>query len=117
MKRPPRVRRRSVALAAKGVTSVLVDSMWSTVVNGKQDWFSKVRTTDTDYQHSIDQVVDLRRALDLLTAQSGVDPADVAAYRARMAPLDPLPYLARSKAPRQHVFGGLRRRTGRYSPS
>lgn len=135
----------AIALAGKGVTSVLLDAMWSTVVNGKLDWFSKVRTTDTDYQHSIEQVVDLRRSLDLLIAQPGVDPkriayvghdfgamygavlagvdarpsyyvlmagnpsfadwyllgkkpTDVAAYRARMAPLDPLPYLTNSKA-------------------
>lgn len=135
----------AVALAEKGVTSVLLDAMWSTVVNGKRDWFSKGRSTDTDYQKSIEQVVDLRRSLDLLTAQPGVDqnriayvahdfgamygavlagvdprpryyvlmagnpsfadwyllgkkPADVAAYRAQMEPLDPLPYLTRSKA-------------------
>lgn len=133
------------ALAAKGATCVLLDAMWSTVVNGKRDWFSTVRSTDTDYQHSIDQVVDLRRSLDLLIAQPGVDPnriayvahdfgamygavlagvdprpryyvlmagttsfadwyllgkkpADVDAYRAQMAPLDPLAYLTRSPA-------------------
>jgi predicted esterase len=133
------------ALAAKGATCVLLDAMWSTVVNGKRDWFSTVRSTDTDYQNSIEQVVDLRRALDLLVAQPGVDPhrvayvahdfgamygavlagvdprpqyfvlmagttsfadwyllgkkpADVAGYRAHMAALDPLPYLARSAA-------------------
>lgn len=135
----------AVTLAETGVTSVLLDAMWSTVVNGKRDWFSTVRTTGTDYQHSIDQVVDLRRSLDLLIAQPGVDahriayvahdfgamygallagidkrpryyvlmagnpsfadwyllgkkPADVAAYRAQMEPLDPLPYLSHSTA-------------------
>jgi dienelactone hydrolase len=133
------------ALAAKGATCVLLDAMWSTVVNGKRDWFSTVRSTGSDYRHSIEQVVDLRRSLDLLIAQPGVDPeriayvahdfgamygavlagvdprpryyvlmagttsfadwyllgkkpADVAAYRAQMAPLDPLPYLTRSPA-------------------
>jgi dienelactone hydrolase len=133
------------ALAAKGATCVLLDAMWSTVVNGRRDWFSAVRSPDTDYKHSIDQVVDLRRSLDLLLAQPGVDPgriayvahdfgamygavlagvdsrpryyvlmagttsfadwyllgkkpADVDAYRAQMAPLDPLAYLMRSTA-------------------
>ncbi|HKE35978.1 MAG TPA: hypothetical protein VKB39_01010, partial [Candidatus Baltobacteraceae bacterium] len=133
------------ALAAKGATCVLLDAMWSTVVNGSHDWFSQGRSTDTDYARSIDQVVDLRRSLDLLTAQPGVDarriayvahdfgamygavlagvdprpqyyvlmagttsfadwyllgkkPADVAAYRAQMEPLGPLPYLANATA-------------------
>jgi hypothetical protein len=119
--------------------------MWSTVASGGKDWFDDLRSTDTDYAASIAQVIDLRRALDLLIAQPGVDPrriayvahdfgamygavlagvdprpryyvlmagttsfadwyllgkkpSDVDAYRAQMAPLDPLAYLARSKA-------------------
>lgn len=130
----------ATALAKHGVISLLVDAMWS-----QPHWFMQVRTTATDYQASIAQVVDLRRALDLLIAQPGVDtnriayvghdfgsmygavlsgvdtrprwyvlmagtpsfsewfllgkkPADVNAYVAQMAPLDPGPYLARSKA-------------------
>jgi dienelactone hydrolase len=133
------------ALAARGATCVLLDAMWSTLANPGRDWFSAGRSTATDYAKSIEQVVDLRRALDLLTAQPGVDPsriayvahdfgamygavlagvdsrpryfllmagttsfadwyllgkkpADVAAYRAQMAPIDPLQYLARSTA-------------------
>jgi dienelactone hydrolase len=132
-------------LAARGATCLLIDAMWSTVVNGKRDWFETVRSTDTDYRHSIDQVVDLRRSLDLLVAQPGVDahriayvahdfgamygavlagvdprpryyvlmagttsfadwyllgkkPPNVAAYRAQMAPLDPLAFLSRATA-------------------
>lgn len=132
-------------LAERGATCVLLDAMWSTVGNGGKDWFSAVRSTQTDFKNSIDQVVDLRRALDLLIAQPHVDPAriayvahdfgsmygavlagvdprpkyfllmagttsfadwyllgkkpaDVEGYRAQMAPLDPLPYLARSTA-------------------
>lgn len=128
------------ALAGHGVTSLLVDAMWA-----QPHWFTRVRSTATDYQASIAQVVDLRRSLDVLLAQSGVDrnriayvghdfgsmygavlsgvdarprwyvlmagtttfsewfllgkkPADVNAYVAQMAPLDPGPYLARSKA-------------------
>jgi dienelactone hydrolase len=129
----------ATALAKRGATSLLVDAMWAA-----PNWFD-VRTTATDYQASIDQVVTLRRALDVLVAQSGVDskrlayvghdfgamygavlagvdsrprwyvlmagttsfadwyllgkrPPDVAAYRAQMAPLDPLPYLQQSRA-------------------
>lgn len=130
----------AMALAQHGVTSLLVDAMWS-----QPHWFMRVRTAATDYQASIAQVVDLRRALDVLIAQAGVDPnriayvghdfgsmygallsgvdarprwyvlmagnpsfsewfllgkkpADITAYVAQMAPLDPGPYLARSKA-------------------
>ena len=130
----------ATALAKHGVTSLLVDAMWS-----QPHWFTRVRTTGTDYQMSIEQVVDLRRSLDVLLAQPGVDPnriayvghdfgsmygavlsgvdarprwyvlmagtpsfaqwfllgkkpPDVNAYTAQMAPLDPGPYLARSKA-------------------
>lgn len=127
-------------LAEHGITSLLVDAMWS-----QPHWFMRVRSTDTDYRNSIAQVVNLRRALDVLQAQPGVDshrlayvghdfgamygavlsgvdprprwyvlmagttrfsewyllgkkPADVDAYVAQMAPLDPGAYLARSKA-------------------
>jgi len=135
----------ATALARKGATSVLLDAQWSEQQYGTREWFMQVRTTDTDYAKSIDQVIDLRRALDLLQAQPGVDPhriayvghdfgamygsllsgvdprprwyvlmagnpsfsqwfllgkqpADVAAYTAQMAPLEPLAYLARSHA-------------------
>jgi acetyl esterase/lipase len=127
-------------LAGRGIASVLVDAMWAA-----PDWFDKGRSPDTDFADSIHQVVDLRRAIDLLQAQSDVDahkiayvghdfgamygallsgvdprprwyvlmagnpsfsqwfllgkqPADVAAYTAQMAPLDPPAYLARSHA-------------------
>jgi dienelactone hydrolase len=64
----------SVALASKGVASVLVDAMWSTAVN--PDWFGK-RVPEEDYGNSIKQVIALRRAMDLLIAQPGVDKARV----------------------------------------
>lgn len=130
----------ALALAKRGVTSLLVDAMWS-----KPHWFMQLRTTDTDYRDSIAQVVNLRRSLDLLLAQPGIDPtrvayvghdfgamygavlsgvdprpkwyvlmagnpvfsewfllgkkpADVNAYTARMAPLDPGGYMAQSHA-------------------
>ena len=130
----------ALALAKRGVTSLLVGAMWA-----KPHWFMRVRTTATDYRDSIAQVVNLRRALDVLQSQPGVDskriayvghdfgamygavlsgvdprprwyvlmagtpsfsewfllgkkPADIPAYQAQMAPLEPLQYLAQSKA-------------------
>jgi dienelactone hydrolase len=64
----------AVALASKGVVSVLVDAMWSSAVN--PDWFGK-RLPEEDYGNSIRQVIALRRALDLLLSQPGVDRARV----------------------------------------
>ncbi len=60
----------AVNLASKGVVSVLIDAMWSTAVN--PDWFGK-RVPEEDYGNSIRQVIALRRALDLLISQPGVD--------------------------------------------
>ena len=129
----------AAALAKRGVTSLLIDAMWS-----EKDWFDK-RTTTDDYQNSINQVIDFRRSIDALLQEpnvdssrlayvghdfgsmygavlSGVDPrpqwyvlmagtpsfsiwyllgakpADIPAYVAQMAPLDPGPFLARSSA-------------------
>ena len=57
----------AVVLASQGVVSVLVDAMWS-----KPGWYAQ-RTHETDYERSVEQVQRLRRALDLLVAQPGVD--------------------------------------------
>jgi dienelactone hydrolase len=62
----------ATALAARGVVSVLVDAMWS-----KPRWY-RDRVLEQDYATSIGQVVALRRSLDLLLAQQGVDRARVA---------------------------------------
>jgi len=62
----------TTALAARGVVSVLVDAMWST-----PRWY-RDRVLEEDYAASIGQVVALRRSLDLLLAQRGVDRARVA---------------------------------------
>jgi dienelactone hydrolase len=59
-------------LAARGVVSVLVDAMWAT-----PRWYRN-RVLEDDYKTSISQVVALRRALDLLSAQPGVDRSRVA---------------------------------------
>ena len=66
--------KEAVALASKGVLSVLVDTMWSTAVN--PDWFGK-RVPEQDYGNSIKQVIALRRAMDLLLAQPNVDKARI----------------------------------------
>ncbi|MBV8638178.1 MAG: hypothetical protein JO322_08835 [Candidatus Eremiobacteraeota bacterium] len=55
-------------LARRGVTSLLIDAMWS-----QKDWFEKGRSTQTDYERSIEQVVDLRRSLDALLTLPNVD--------------------------------------------
>lgn len=57
----------AVELAPKGAVSLLVDAMWS-----EPKWFGN-RVPEKDYENSIRQVIDLRRALDLLLAQANVD--------------------------------------------
>jgi dienelactone hydrolase len=57
----------AVALAPKGAVSLLVNAMWS-----QPDWYS-ARNLDEDYQNGINQVIALRRAMDLLVAQPNVD--------------------------------------------
>lgn len=59
----------AIELAKHGVVSVLPDAMWSV-----PNWYERVRTYPTDYANSIDQVRDLRRAMDVLLLQPGVDP-------------------------------------------
>jgi dienelactone hydrolase len=66
--------KEAAELAPRGVVSVLVDAMWSTAVS--PEWFGR-RVPEEDYANSIRQVIALRRALDLLLAEPGVDPARV----------------------------------------
>ena len=56
-----------IALARQGVTSLLIDTPWSVPT-----WF-RTRKREEDYTRSVQQVRDLRRALDVLMAQPGVD--------------------------------------------
>jgi dienelactone hydrolase len=58
----------AVELAGDGVVSLLVDTMWS-----DPEWFVN-RDPATDLGHSIEQVKELRRALDFLASRPGVDP-------------------------------------------
>lgn len=61
-----------IALAGLGITSLLIDTPWSV-----PEYF-KTRTRAEDYARSVRQVRDLRRALDVLVSQPGIDAARVA---------------------------------------
>lgn len=56
-----------------GVESLLVETMWS-----QPTWYREGRTLAGDYDDAIRQVIELRRGLDVLLAQPGVDSARVA---------------------------------------
>ena len=56
-----------IALAERGVTSLLIDTPWSVPT------YFRTRTRAEDYARSVQQVRDLRRALDVLAAQPGID--------------------------------------------
>jgi dienelactone hydrolase len=56
-----------IALAERGVTSLLIDTPWSVPT------YFRTRTRAEDYTRSVQQVRDLRRALDVLAAQPGID--------------------------------------------
>jgi len=62
----------AVSLAPAGVVSLLVDTMWS-----EPKWYGQ-RIPEEDYDRSLRQVVELRRAMDLLLNQPGIDPQRVA---------------------------------------
>ena len=57
----------ATALARQGVTSLLIDTPWSVPT------YFRSRTRAEDYTRSVQQVRDLRRALDVLAAQPGID--------------------------------------------
>ena len=59
-------------MAKRGAISVLIEAMWS-----DREYFLK-RTQADDYRMSVEQVVELRVAMDLLLAQPGVDPNRIA---------------------------------------
>jgi dienelactone hydrolase len=104
----------AVALATQGAVSVLVDAMWSA-----PGWYA-TRTHETDYERSVQQVQRLRRALDLLVAQPGVDPKRLgfvghdfgAMYGALMGAVDQRPraYVLMTANPRFSTWYLLGRR-------
>ena len=55
-------------MAKRGAACLLIETMWS-----DPDFFLK-RTQEDDLRNSVQQVVDIRRAMDFLLAQSGIDP-------------------------------------------
>lgn len=59
-------------MARRGAITLLVETMWS-----DRDWFIK-RTQSDDYANSIQQAVELRRAMDILLAEPGADPTRLA---------------------------------------
>jgi dienelactone hydrolase len=61
-----------IELAKKGAISLLIDTPWS-----RPEYFRE-RTRETDYSRSVQQVKDLRRALDVLLSLPDVDPRRVA---------------------------------------
>lgn len=62
----------AVVLASLGTVSVLVDTMWA-----QPKWYED-RIPEHDYADSVTQVIALRRAMDLLLAQPGIDPQRIA---------------------------------------
>lgn len=62
----------AVVLANRGVVSLLVEGMWADPA-----WYQS-RIPEEDPQQAVKQVIELRRAMDLLLAQPGVDPSRVA---------------------------------------
>ncbi len=62
----------AIALAHHGLTSLLVATPWS-----DPKWYDQ-RDVSRDYENSIAEVKELRRALDLLRAQPGVDSQRIA---------------------------------------
>ena len=63
----------AIALARKGVTSLLIDTAWA-----KPGWFDTVgKSADADVAQAQEQIAQLRRALDVLQLQ-GVDPNRIA---------------------------------------
>jgi dienelactone hydrolase len=104
----------AVVLASQGAVSVLVDAMWSA-----PGWYAQ-RTHETDYERSVQQVQRLRRAMDLLVAQPGVDPKRLgyvghdfgAMYGALMGAVDQRPraYVLMTANPRFSTWYLLGRR-------
>ena len=57
----------AVQLASRGVVSILINTMWA-----EPAWYEN-RLPEEDYENSIRQVIEIRRAMDLLVAFDNVD--------------------------------------------
>ena len=81
------------AMAQRSALSLLIEAAWS-----DREWFLK-RTQADDYRASVEQVIELRRALDLLLGRPDIDPKRVAyvghdfgaMYGVVMGSIDPRP--------------------------
>src|SRR4051812_38754177 len=62
----------AVELAGSGITSLLVDTPWT-----KEDWFP-TRDAARDFEFTQRMTKDVRRALDVLMAQPGIDKSRIA---------------------------------------
>lgn len=60
--------RDALTVAQRGAVALSVNAMWS-----QKDWYEKLRSPETDYDASVKQVIDLRRSLDVLLAQPGIE--------------------------------------------
>jgi dienelactone hydrolase len=64
----------AVSLAREGVVSVLIDTPWA-----NPEWYrQRSAKLDEDYESGVQQIIRFRRAMDLLLAQSNVDPERIA---------------------------------------
>jgi hypothetical protein len=57
----------AVELASRGLVSLLIDAMWA-----EPGWYEN-RILEEDYDNSIQQVIEIRRAMDLLVSQENVN--------------------------------------------
>lgn len=62
----------AVTLASRGVVSLLIDAMWA-----EPSWYES-RVLEDDYENSIQQVIEMRRAMDLLMSHENVDGTRIA---------------------------------------
>lgn len=88
----------AVKFAGQGVVSLLVDAMWA-----EPDWYGK-RIPEEDYDRSVRQVIELRRALDVLSAQPGIDPHRIALVAHDFGAMYGLIAGALDKRPKTYVF-------------
>src|SRR5215470_2604916 len=91
----------AVRLGQRGVTSLLVDTLWS-----QKDWYRQ-RTMDEDAAAFTAQVVSLRRGLALLGQEPGVDPGKLAVVGHDFGGRTGLLAVAAAGRPRCHVLLAL----------
>ena len=91
----------AVQLGQRGVVSLLVDTLWS-----EPDWYKR-RTMDEDPAAFTAQVVSLRRGLDLLAQEPGVDPGKLAVVGHDFGGMTGLLAAAADGRPRCHVLLAL----------